>query len=153
MRMAALRTAAGLLAAFGLVAPSSAQLSYPIDRSRSSCRLHAGGSIDITNAARLAWRCRNGSDSRRHPEQAGCGAKPRHVGGPRAAPDGYTFGAASFAFAAILPCSRDLVRPGKGLRTRHHGGALPMVLLVNPRPRRRRCGKFIDWVKSSRPGS
>jgi len=62
MRMAALRTAAGLLAAFGLVAPSSAQLSYP-NRQIEIVVPFTAAARSTSPCGSLAWRCRNGSDS------------------------------------------------------------------------------------------
>src|SRR6266436_374814 len=88
MQTVALRAAAGFLAAFGLVTSSAAQQAYPSRPIEIVVRIitphlakRLGQSVVILN-------------------KAGAGATLGMAYVARSAPDGYTFGAASFAFAA-----------------------------------------------------
>jgi len=151
--MAALRTAAALLAAFGLIAPSSAQQSYPNRQIEIVVPFTAGGSIDIT------MRLIGASLSKRLGQpvvilnKPGAGASLGMSAVARAAPDGYTFGAASFAFAAN-PAVLEKISfdPVKDFEPVTMVARSPMVLLVNPKTPPKTVREFIDWVKSKPAG-
>jgi|GraSoiStandDraft_4_1057263.scaffolds.fasta_scaffold28092_4 tripartite-type tricarboxylate transporter receptor subunit TctC len=153
MRMAALRTAAALLAAFGLIAPSSAQQSYPNRQIEIVVPFTAGGSIDIT------MRLVGTALSKRLGQpvvilnKPGAGASLGMSAVARAAPDGYTLGAASFAFAAN-PAVLEKISfdPVKDFEPVTMVARSPMVLLVNPKTPPKTVREFIDWVKSKPAG-
>jgi len=59
----------------------------------------------------------------------------------------------AFAFAANSAVLKKLpFDPLKGLRADYHGGARPLVLLVNTKTPPRTVPEFINWVKSKPPG-
>src|SRR6266404_1368485 len=101
MKTAALRTAISLLAGFCLmVEPSAAEQPYPSRPIEIVVPFAAGGSIDITFriiGQPLSKRLGQGVVILNKP---GAGASLGMSAVARAAPDGYTLGAASFAFAA-----------------------------------------------------
>jgi tripartite-type tricarboxylate transporter receptor subunit TctC len=153
MRMAALRTAAGLLAALGLVAASSAQPSYPSRPIEIVVPFAAGGSIDITLRIIGQHLAKRLGQSVVILNKAGAGATLGMAYVARSAPDGYTFGAASFAFAAnsavLDKVSYDVIKDFEPVTMVARS---PMVLLVNPKSPATTVPEFIDWVKSKPPG-
>jgi tripartite-type tricarboxylate transporter receptor subunit TctC len=154
MKWAALWTAAGLLATFGLVAPSLAQQSYPSRPIEIVVPFSAGGSIDIT------FRLIGEPLSKRLGQpvvilnKPGAGASLGMSAVARAAPDGYTLGAASFAFAAnSAVLDKMSYDPVKDFEPVTMVARSPMVLLVNPKTPPKTAQEFIDWVKSKPPGA
>jgi tripartite-type tricarboxylate transporter receptor subunit TctC len=153
MRMAALRIAAGLLAALGLVAPSSAQQSYPSRPIEIVVPFAAGGSIDITLRVIGPHLSKRLGQSVVILNKGGAGATLGMAYVARSAPDGYTFGAASFAFAAnsavLDKVSYDVIKDFEPVTMVARS---PMMLLVNPKSPATTVQGFIDWVKSKPPG-
>jgi tripartite-type tricarboxylate transporter receptor subunit TctC len=153
MKTAALQAAAGLLAAFGLVAPSSAQQSYPSRPIEIVVPFAAGGSIDITLRIIGPHLSKRLGQNVVFLNKAGAGATLGMAYVARSAPDGYTFGAASFAFAvnsAVLDkVSYDVIKDFEPVTMVARS---PMVLLVNPKSPATTVPEFIDWVKSKPPG-
>jgi tripartite-type tricarboxylate transporter receptor subunit TctC len=157
MKAAVLRTAAGLLATFSLgaafsVQQASAQQSYPSRPIEIVVPFAAGGSIDITIriiGQRLAKRL---GQSVVILNKAGAGATLGMAYVARSAPDGYTFGAASFAFAVnstvLDKVSYDVLKDFEPVTMVARS---PMVLLVNPKSPPTTVPEFIDWVKSKPP--
>lgn len=153
MKIAALRTAAGLLAALSLVAPSSAQQNYPSRPIEIVVPFAAGGSIDITLRIIGQRLSRRLGQSVVILNKAGAGATLGMAHVARSAPDGYTFGAASFAFAAnsavLDKVSYDVIKDFEPVTMVARSS---MVLLVNPKTPAATVQEFIDWVKSKPPG-
>jgi len=153
MKTAALRTAAGLLVAFGLVVPSSAQQGYPNRPIEIVVPFAAGGSIDITLRIIGQHLAKRLGQSVVILNKAGAGATLGMAYVARSAPDGYTFGAASFAFAAnsavLEKVSYDVIKDFEPVTMVARS---PMVLLVNPKSPATTVQEFIDWVKSKPPG-
>jgi tripartite-type tricarboxylate transporter receptor subunit TctC len=141
MKMSALRAAAGLLSAFGLVAPSSvqpvaAQQSYPSRPIEIVVPFAAGGSIDITLRVIGPHLAKRLGQSVVILNKPGAGA---------------TLG--SFAFAAnsavLDKVSYDVIKDFEPVTMVARS---PMVLLVNPKSPATTVQGFIDWVKSKPPG-
>jgi tripartite-type tricarboxylate transporter receptor subunit TctC len=158
MKMSALRAAAGLLSAFGLVAPSSvqpvaAQQSYPSRPIEIVVPFAAGGSIDITLRVIGPHLAKRLGQSVVILNKPGAGATLGMAYVARSAPDGYTLGAASFAFAAnsavLDKVSYDVIKDFEPVTMVARS---PMVLLVNPKSPATTVQGFIDWVKSKPPG-
>ena len=155
MRTTALRTAIGLLACLFLsVGPSVAQQPYPTRPIEVIVPFAAGGSIDIT------FRIVGAALSKRLGQQVvifnkpGAGASLGMAAVARAAPDGYTLGASSFAFAANPAVLEKLpFDPIKDFEPVTLVARSPMWLLVNPKTPARTVQEFIDWVKSKPEGS
>jgi tripartite-type tricarboxylate transporter receptor subunit TctC len=153
MDMAALRTAASVLAAFGLVAPSSAQQSYPSRPIEIVVPFAAGGSIDITFRLIGPPLAKRLGQSVVILNKPGAGASLGMAAVARAAPDGYTLGAASFAFAVNSAVLEKLgYDPVKDFEPVTIVARSPMLLLVNPKTPAKTVREFIDWVKSKPPG-
>jgi tripartite-type tricarboxylate transporter receptor subunit TctC len=162
MKMPALQTAAGLLsgllAAFGLAAvfsvqQVSAQQSYPSRPIEIVVPFAAGGSIDITLRVIGPHLAKRLGQSVVILNKPGAGATLGMAYVARSAPDGYTFGAASFAFAAnsavLDKVSYDVIKDFEPVTMVARS---PMVLLVNPKSPATTVQGFIDWVKSKPPG-
>jgi tripartite-type tricarboxylate transporter receptor subunit TctC len=146
------------LAAFGLVAPSfvqqvAAQQSYPSRPIEIVVPFAAGGSIDITLRVIGAHLAKRLGQSVVILNKPGAGATLGMAYVARSAPDGYTFGAASFAFAAnsavLDKVSYDVIKDFEPVTMVARS---PMVLLVNPKSPAKTVQGFIDWVKSKPPG-
>jgi tripartite-type tricarboxylate transporter receptor subunit TctC len=158
MKRAVLRTAAGLLLAFGLVAAFSArqvsaQQSYPNRPIEIVVPFAAGGSIDITLRVIGPHLAKRLGQSVVILNKPGAGATLGMAYVARSAPDGYTLGAASFAFAAnsavLDKVSYDVIKDFEPVTMVARS---PMVLLVNPKSPATTVPEFIDWVKSKPPG-
>jgi tripartite-type tricarboxylate transporter receptor subunit TctC len=154
MKTVALRARIGFLAAFCLMAGSSAaQQPYPSRPIEIVVPFAAGGSIDITFriiGPLLAKRLGQGVVILNKP---GGGATIGMSAVARAAPDGYTLGAASFAFAANSAVLDKIgYDPVKDFEPVTMVARSPMVLLVHPKTPARTVQEFIDWVKSKPPG-
>jgi tripartite-type tricarboxylate transporter receptor subunit TctC len=113
----------------------------------------AGGSIDITFrliGARLSERLGQSVIILNKP---GAGGTIGMSEVARAAPDGHTLGAASFAFAANSAVLKKLpFDPLKDFAPVTMVARAPLVLLVNAKMPPRTMQEFIDWVKSKPPG-
>jgi tripartite-type tricarboxylate transporter receptor subunit TctC len=113
----------------------------------------AGGSIDITFrliGARLSERLGQSVIILNKP---GAGGTIGMAEVARAAPDGHTLGAASFAFAANSAVLKKLpFDPLKDLAPVTMVARAPLVLLVNAKTPPRTVQEFIAWVKSKPPG-
>jgi len=154
MKTAAPRAAIGVLTGLCLMAgPSGAQQPYPSRPIEIVVPFAAGGSIDIT------FRAIGPSLSRRLGQNVvifnkpGAGAALGMSQVARSAPDGYTLGAASFAFAAnSAVLDKIAYDPVKDFEPITMVARSPMVLLVNPNTPARTLPEFIAWVKSKPPG-
>jgi tripartite-type tricarboxylate transporter receptor subunit TctC len=153
-RTIALRKLLPVLGCFCLpVAPSAAQQAYPSQPVQIVVPFAPGGSIDIT------YRTIAPSLSKRLGQQVvvvnrpGGGATIGMNGVAKAAPDGHTLGAASFAFAANPGVLGDKM-PYDSLKdfapvtmvARSH-----MLMLVNPKTPVNTVQEFINYAKA-RPG-
>ena len=113
----------------------------------------AGGSVDITFrliSTRLSQRLGQGVIILNKP---GAGGTIGMAEVARAAPDGHTLGAASFAFAANSAVIKKLpYDPLKDFAPVTMVARAPLVLLVNTKTPPRTVQEFIDWAKSKPPG-
>ncbi|HEX9464881.1 MAG TPA: tripartite tricarboxylate transporter substrate binding protein [Alphaproteobacteria bacterium] len=151
----ALRRVFGLSACLCLLdGPSAAQQPYPSRPVEIVVPFAAGGAIDIV------FRTIGPSLSNRLGQRviivnkSGGGATIGMYAVARAAPDGYTLGAASFAFAAN-PAVLDNMGydPIKDFQPVTLVARAPMMLLVNPETPARTVDEFIAWVRSKPPGT
>jgi tripartite-type tricarboxylate transporter receptor subunit TctC len=153
MKMPALWTAAGLLAAFGLIAPSPAQQSYPSRQIEIVVPFAAGGSVDLTLRLIGTPLSKRLGQPVLILNKPGAGASLGMSAVARAAPDGHTLGAASFAFAATpAVLEKAPFDPVKDFEPVTMVARSSMVLLVNPKTPPKTVREFIDWVKSKPAG-
>ncbi len=154
MNTAALRTVLGFAAGLWLMAgPSVAQQPYPSRPIEIVVPFSAGGAVDTTFriiGPPLSKRLGQGVIIMNRP---GAGATLGMAAVARATPDGYTLGAASFAFAANSAVVKKLAYdPLKDFAPVTMVARSPGVLVVNPKSPARTVQQFIDWVKSKPPG-
>jgi tripartite-type tricarboxylate transporter receptor subunit TctC len=153
MTASALRAFASLVGCLCMMtAPSAAPQAYPTRPIEIIIPFAPGGSIDIT------FRAIAPSLSKRLGQQVviinkpGGGATIGMNQVAKAAPDGYTLGAASFSFAANPSLVENLpYDPLKDFEPVTMVARSPMLLLVNPDSPAHTVQEFIDWVKA-RPG-
>ena len=149
----AIQTLAGVFGVLLLsVGQSAAQPAYPNRPIQIIVPFAPGGSIDIT------FRVIAPSLSKRLGQQilvvnkAGGGATIGMNEVAKAAADGYTLGAASFAFAANKVVLESLpYDPEKDFAPITMVSRSPMLMLVHPGSPAKTVQEFIDWVKS-KPG-
>ena len=154
MNTAALRTLLGFAAGFWLMAgPSVAQQPYPSRPIEIVVPFAAGGAIDTT------FRIVGPPLSKRLGQiviimnKPGAGTSLGMSAVARAAPDGYTLGAASFAFAANSAVLKKVAYdPLNDFAPVTMVARSPAVLVVNPKTPARTVQEFIDWVKSKPSG-
>ena len=154
MKTTVLRAVLSFLAGLCLIAePSAAQQPYPSRPIEIIVPFAAGGAVDAT------FRIVGPSLSKRLGQSVilvnkpGAGATIGMSAVARATPDGYTLGAASFAFAANSAVLKSLAYdPLKDFAPVTMVARSPAVLVVNPKTPARTVQEFIDWVKSKPPG-
>ena len=136
-----------------IVGPAVAQQPYPSRPIEVVVPFAAGGSIDITMrlvGVPLSKRLGQNVIIMNKP---GAGATIGMSAVARSAPDGYTLGAASFAFAAnSAVLDKVAYDPVKDFEPVTMVARSPMLLLVNPSSPARTTQQFIDWVKSKPAG-
>ena len=136
-----------------MVEPSAAQQAYPSRPIEIVVPFAAGGSIDITMRLVAVPLAKRLGQSVVIMNKAGAGATLGMSAVARSAPDGYTFGAASFAFAANSAVLKTVpYDPLKDFVPVTMVARSPMVLLVNPKAPVKTVQEFIDWVKSKPAG-
>ena len=155
MKTTGLRAVIGFLAGSCLmVEPSAAQQPYPSRPIEIVVPFAAGGSIDITFRLIGPALSKRLGQSVVIMNKAGAGATLGMSAVARSAPDGYTLGAASFAFAANSAILKNVpYDPLKDFAPVTMVSRSPMVLLVNPKTPVKTVQEFIDWVKSKPAGS
>ncbi len=154
MDWAVLRTVLGVAAGLLLVAgPSTAQQHYPSRPIEIVVPFSAGGAIDTTFRIIGPPLSKRLGQSVIILNRPGAGATLGMAAVARAAPDGYTLGAASFAFAANPAVLKKLAYdPLKDFAPVTMVARSPGVMVINPKTPAKNVQEFIDWVKSKPPG-
>jgi tripartite-type tricarboxylate transporter receptor subunit TctC len=154
MRRGALFVASLLAAlAFGC-GTSSAQDSYPNRPIQIIVPFAPSGSIDVTFRILAPEMAKRLGQSVVVVNRPGGGATIGMNEVARAAPDGYTLGAASFAFAANSAVLASVpYDPLKDFEPITMVARSSMILVVNPKTPVSTTKEFIDWAKSQPPGS
>ena len=135
-----------------LAGSAVAQQTYPSRPIEIVVPFAAGGSVDITIRLIGTSLSKRLGQSVVVLNKPGAGASLGMAAVARAAPDGYTFGAASFAFAANSALIDKMVYdPVKDFEPVTMVARSPMVLLVNPKTPPKTVPEFIAWVKSKPP--
>lgn len=153
-RKCAIAALVGVIGSLTLSLGPSAAADWPTRPIQIIVPFAAGGSIDITMRTIAPSLGKRLGQSVVVVNKPGGGATIGMNEVKTAKPDGYTLGAASFAFAANPVVLQHIPYDAeKDFEPVTQVASSPMIMLVNPKTPVKTVKEFIAWVKSKPPGS